>query len=254
MRAVWVIAMNTLRENLRDKILAYLLGFALCLLGLSVLLGHLSLAEQAKIITDLGLAAINLVGVIIAIFVGISLVSKEVEGRTIYTLLARPISRTQVIVGKYLGLVVTLWVNVVVMTTGFLGVLWLNHSPIHWALVQAVELIFIELVVLVALALLFSTFSTTALSTAMSLGLYIIGHLTGDLREIAVGSRDALLQAVMTGLYYVLPNLEVLNIKGQAAYGTPVSLPYQALATGYGILYAGACLAAACLIFNQRDL
>lgn len=254
MRAVWIIATNTLRENLRDKILAYLLIFALALLGLSVLLGHLSLAEQTKIITDMGLAAINLVGVIIAIFVGISLVSKEVERRTIYTLLARPITRTQVVVGKYLGLVLTLWVNLVLMTAGFFLVLWINQAPIHWPLVQAVELIFIELIVLVALALLFSTFSTVALSAALSLGLYIVGHLTGDLKDIALRSQDVLLQMVMTGLYYLLPNLEILNIKGQAARGTPVSLPYQALASGYGILYACACLAAACLIFKHRDL
>jgi ABC-type transport system involved in multi-copper enzyme maturation permease subunit len=139
---VIVIALNTFRENLRDKILYNLVLFALLLIGASVLLADLTIMEHHKMIADMGLAAINLVGVIIAVFVGIGLVSKEIERRTIYTIMARPIKRTQFILGKYLGLVMTLSVNMAVMVIVFFATLWLYRAPVHGALMQAVALIF----------------------------------------------------------------------------------------------------------------
>jgi Cu-processing system permease protein len=253
MRSIIVIAMNTFRENLRDRILYNLLFFALLLIGASVLLGDLTIAEQEKIVTDMGLAAINLVGVMIAIFVGIGLVTKEIERRTVYTIMARPISRMQFILGKYLGLAVTLLVNVLVMLGVFLATLWMNQAPVHPALLQAIELIFVELLVVTALALFFSTFSSSTLSAIMTVGFYVIGHLTADLKGIAENSRSETVRTVMTGLYYLCPNLELLNIKGQAALGVPVAFSYQGLASLYGLLYAGLLITAACLVFQHRD-
>lgn len=253
MGRVAVIALNTFRENLRDKILYNLLLFALLLIGMSALLGTLTIAEQEKIVSDMGLAAINLVGVLIAIFVGVGLVSKEIDRRTVYTIMARPISRGQFILGKYLGLALTLLVNLLVMGVVFLATLWMHGTSISPALLQALQLIFVELLLMTALALFFSTFTSTTLSATLTLALYVVGHLTPDLQGIAEKSENPWLRRVMAGLYYLCPNLESLNIKGVAAAGVGVSLSYQAMASLYGLLYAALLLTAACLVFQRRD-
>src|SRR5262245_29951946 len=164
MQAIIVVAGNTFRETLRDKILYNLVLFALMLIGSSVLLGTLTIGEQARIVNDIGLAAINLVAVIIAVFVGIGLVTKEIERRTIYTILARPITRLQFIIGKYLGLAVVVAVNITIMFAMFIGTVWFEGYPIHGVLFQAVELIFVESLVVMAIAMFFSTFSSATLS------------------------------------------------------------------------------------------
>ena len=232
MQRLVVVAGNTFRETMRDKILYNLVFFAFLLIGASVLLGTLTIGEQSRIVNDLGLAAINLVAVIIAIFVGIGLVTKEIERRTIYTILARPITRVQFILGKYLGLGFIVAVNIAIMFAMFLATIWLS---------------------VMAIAMLFSTFSSSTLSATMTLGLYVIGHLTSDLKGIAEKSQNQLTEAVLTALYYVCPNFELLNIKGQAANGVLVEMGYQVTATAYGLLYAGLLLTGACLIFQRRD-
>ena len=248
-----VVAGNTFRETIRDKILYNLVLFAFLLIGASVLLGTLTIGEQARIVNDLGLAAINLVAVVVAIFVGIGLVTKEIERRTIYTILSRPITRVQFILGKYIGLGFIVIANVAIMFGMFLVTVWLSGNPIYGSLFQAVQLILVETWLVMAIALFFSTFSTSILSATLTIGLYIIGHLTGDLKAIAEKSDNPLTESVMAALYYLCPNLEMLNVKGQAAGGNLVELGYQATATAYGLLYAGILLTGACLIFQRRD-
>lgn len=253
MGVIAVIALNAFRESLRDKILYNLVLFAGLLIGLSVLLADLSITEHHKVIADMGLAAINLIGVIIAIFVGISLVNKEIERRTIYTIMARPISRAFFIMGKYFGLALTLFVNMAVMLAVFLLTLWLYHVPIEPSLFQAVQLIFVEVLVVTAIALLFSTFTSSTLSAIFTLGLYVIGHLTADLRTMVANSEGGIGKAVVNLLYYLFPNLEMLNIKGQAAVGVVAAPEYMMLASLYGLLYAGVLVTGACLVFQRRD-
>lgn len=253
MGAIGVIALNAFRESLRDKILYNLVLFAGLLIGLSVLLADLSITEHHKVIADMGLAAINLIGVIIAIFVGISLVNKEIERRTIYTIMARPISRAAFVLGKYLGLTLTLFVNMTIMVAVFLLTLWLYHVPIQFSMFQAVLLIFVEIVVVTAIALFFSTFSSTTLSAIFTLGFYVIGHLTADLRTVVANSDSGPITSLVDLLYYLCPNLEMLNIKGQAAVGIVAAPEYVMMASLYGLMYAGVLLTGACLIFQQRD-
>lgn len=253
MGAIGVIALNAFRESLRDKILYNLVLFAGLLIGLSVLLADLSITEHHKVIADMGLAAINLVGVIIAIFVGISLVNKEIERRTIYTIMARPISRTSFILGKYLGLTFTLFVNMSIMLAVFLVTLWLYHVPIVFSLFQSVQLIFVEILVVTAVALFFSTFSSSTLSAILTLGIYVVGHLTADVRTLAENSGSSVVSRVVDAFYYVFPNLELMNIKGQAAVGILASHQYVFLASLYGVIYAGVILTAACAVFQRRD-
>lgn len=253
MNTVFVIAQNTFRETVRDKILYGLLVFTVFLFGFALLLGGLTVWEQDRLVTDMGLASINLVGVIIAIFVGIGLVSKEIDRRTIYTVMAKPISRAQFIVGKFFGLTLTLLVNVSIMTVVFLVLLVAIQAQVHLSLLQAIQLIFVELLVVTAVALLFSTFSSTTLSAIMTLGFYVIGHLTTDLRGIAQKGHSDTVKMVMTGLYYLCPNLEILNIKGQAARGVLVSGAYQLSATLYGLFFISILVLAACMVFQRRD-
>lgn len=253
MQSLVVVAGNTFRETLRDKILYNLVLFAFMLIGASVLFGTLTIGEQARIVNDLGLAAINLVAVTIGIFVGIGLVTKEIERRTIYTILARPITRVQFILGKYLGLVWILTVNVAIMFAMFLLTIWLSGNIVHGSLFQAVQLILVETLLVTAMSMFFSTFSSATLSATFTIGLYIIGHLMGDFKGIAEKSHNQLTEFVMTSLYYICPNLELLNIKGLAASGTLVDMGYQMTATVYGVLYACLLLTGACWVFRRRD-
>jgi ABC-type transport system involved in multi-copper enzyme maturation permease subunit len=144
-------------------------------------------------------------------------------------------------------------VNIGVMAAVYLAVLGLYRAPVHWSLAQAIELIFVELLLVTALALFFSTFSTATLSAIFTLGLFVIGHLTSDLRGLAGAGRSEWLQAIVGAVYYLCPNLELLNIKGQAALGVPVSAWYQLSASAYGLLYTAVVLAGACIVFSRRD-
>lgn len=249
----WAIASNTFREAIRDRILYGLLAFALLMIGSSLALASLSVGQQERITKDLGLAAISLIGTLMAVFLGITLVSKEVERRTIYTILSKPVLRRQVVLGKYLGLAATVALNVLVMGAG-LALLTALYGWWHANLAAAVYLIFLELLVLTAIATLFSTFTTPTLSAIFTLGLFVLGHLTGGLRALTERAESTVVRLAGEGLYRVLPNLEAFNVKGRVAHGHPVSLLEVGLASGYGALYVGAILALAVLVFERREL
>jgi ABC-type transport system involved in multi-copper enzyme maturation permease subunit len=265
-RAIRCIALSVFRESIRDRVPYNLVLFAILLIASSFFLGQLTAGQDVKIIKDLGLAATAVFGLFIAIFIGIGLVSKEVERRSIYALLAKPISRQQLVLGKYAGLVLTLAVNVAVMTVALYAVLaymtWTTAAPLQTAwdapgidprLLKAVFLIFVELMLITALALFFSTFSTPLLSAVLTLGLYIVGHFNADLRnfESVVESRTAAWLA--RGLYHLLPDLSAFDVKTQVVHGLDVPAGYLALTAGYGALYIALLLVAAILIFSRRD-
>jgi ABC-type transport system involved in multi-copper enzyme maturation permease subunit len=266
MRSVSSVAVNVFRESVRDRVPYNLVLFAVLLIGSSFLLGQLTAAQDVKIIKDLGLAATSIFGLFIAVFIGIGLVSKEVERRSIYSLLAKPISRPQFIAGKYAGLVLTLLVNVAIMAAALYLVLgyltWRETEVVRssWdapgtdpALLKAFLLIFVELMLITAIALFFSTFSTPILSAALTFGLYIAGHFNADLKnfDAVVDSKPAIWLA--RGMYHVLPDLSAFDVKTQVVHGLPVSPGYLASTTGYGFLYIAALLFAATVIFTRRD-
>ncbi len=247
------IAWNTFREAIRDRILYGLLGFALLMIGSSLALASLSIGQQERVTKDLGLAAISAIGVLMSIFLGITLVSKEVERRTVYTLLSKPIRRSHLVLGKYLGLVATVSVKVLVMGAG-LGLITAIHGWWSDNLAAALYMILLELLVLTALATLFSTFTTPTLSAIFSLGLFVLGHLSGALRAITARVENIAVRAGGELLYRLLPNLEAFNVKGRVAHGEAVSLAELGTATGYGLFYVVAVLALAAIVFERRDL
>jgi len=266
MRAISWIAVNVFKESVRDRVPYNLALFAVLMIASSFLIGQLTAGQDVKIIKDLGLAAIAVFGLFIAIFIGIGLVSKEVERRSIYSLLSKPIRRQEFIAGKYLGLVLTLLVNVTVMTAAYYAVLgsmaWVaggwflpawEAPAMDPALLKAIAMIFLQLMMVTALALLCSTFTSPILATALTFGLYIVGQFNADLKhfETIVASRPVALLARV--LYYVLPNLSRLDVKTQVVHALPVPAGYMLWSAAYALAYVAALLALATAIFMRRD-
>jgi ABC-type transport system involved in multi-copper enzyme maturation permease subunit len=264
--ATAVIALNVFRESVRDKVFYNLVLFAVLLIGASYLIGQLTAGQDVKIIKDLGLSAASVFGLFISVFIGIGLVSKEVERRSVYSLLAKPIHRWQMIAGKYAGLVLTLIVNVAIMALALYGVLavmaWGAPAAVEkaWdapaldpALLQALALLLIELMVITAIALFFSTFSTPLLAAAFTFGVFIVGHFSQDLRNFQQVVDAPAAAAVARALYWVLPNLGQFDVKAQVVHAQPVPLGYLLLTTTYGALYIGLLLAASIAVFSRRD-
>ena len=246
------IATNTFREAIRDRILYLILVFAILMIGSSRILGLLTVGAEEKIVKDIGLASISLFGVATAIFVGVGLVFKEIEKRTVYTLVAKPIRRSQFILGKYLGLLMVLAVNVAVMTCFFYALL-LSKGWMDPAITRAIVLIFVELTLVTGIAILFSSFSTPILSSLFTVTFYIIGHLSWGLLmladKLAGGSGPALCRL----LYRVLPNLEAFNVKGMVVHGVAVPMSQVLTASLYGVSWTVIVLGLAVLVFRRRD-
>lgn len=250
------IARNAFREAVRDRVLYNLVLFVLLLIGGAIFLGELSAGQETKILVDLGLSAMLLFGVFIAIFVGVGLVYKEIERRTLYAILSKPISRGQFLLGKYLGLCATLLVNVVIMGVGIsLALVYLNRgwNPIVVNVWPAILLIYFELAIITGVALLFSSFSSPALSALLTFFVFIIGHFSGDLRALASSSNSAPARFVFRALYYLLPNLSNYSAITAASHGTVPDATSILLAILYAIVYSAVLLAAATMIFRRRN-
>ncbi len=266
MRSTALIALNVFRESVRDKVLYNLVLFAVLLMGASYLIGQLTAGQDVKIIKDLGLAATSIFGLFIAVFIGIQLVSKEVERRSINSLVAKPVERYQIVLGKYAGLVLTLFVNLTIMATALYAVLaymaWVAgpSAALAWeapaldpAMLKAVFLTFVELALVTAIALFFSTFSTPLLSAAFTFGLFIAGRFSADLRNFNQVVESPAAAWLAQGLYWVLPNLAPFDVRASVVHAQPVTLEYMAMTTAYAVLYVGALLVVASLVFSRRD-
>jgi len=265
-RTIGWIAVNVFRESVRDKVLYNLLLFAILMMGAGYLLGQLTAGQDYKVVIDLGLGAMSLFGLFIAVFIGIGLVSKEVERRSIYSLLAKPIHRYQLLLGKYLGLVLTLVVNIGVMAIGLYAVMhyvawqfpadfvatW-DVPPSDPRILKAVALIVVELSVVTAIALFFSTFSTPILSAAFTFALWVAGHFSADLRNFEQVVQSPFAAQFARGLYWVLPNLATFDVKAQVVHSLPVEAGFMVLAVAYGLTYIAVLLIGAVTIFSRRD-
>ena len=265
-RATGIIALNVFRESVRDKVLYNLVFFAVVLMGASYLIGQLTAGQDVKIIKDLGLAATSVFGLFIAVFIGIGLVSKEVEKRSIYSLLSKPIERHHIVVGKYLGLVLTLAVNLAVMAAALYVVLgymkWITpdlaeagweRSALDPMLLKAFVLTFFELCIVTAIALFFSTFSTPILSAVFSFGLFVAGRFSADLRNFNQAIESPVANALTTALYWVLPNLAAFDVRAQVVHGQAVPAGAIGFSAVYAVLYISALLVASVAVFARRD-
>lgn len=250
------IAANTFREAVRDRVLYNLIAFAVLLSGAAILVGQISIDIERLVVVNLGLTAVSLFGVVIAIFIGIGLVSKEMDKRTLYTVLSRPVRRWEFIVGKFMGLTGTLFVNTFFMAIGvFAALLYVSHkfqSSDAWILV-ALFFIVLQFLVLCSLTLLFSSFSSPLLSAVFAFSLFVIGSFAEDLRGFARLSRG-LTQALATGVAYLVPNFSAFNVIAQVAHEQPIAGQLIAYNTLYALTYSVLAISAAVLVFEHRNL
>lgn len=251
---IWTIANNGFRETIRDRIF-YFVGFFALLLAIALrLLPEISVGTHEKIFLDLGLGAMALLGAIVAIFVGTGLINKEIEKRTVLVLIPKPLSRAELILGKHLGLSAVLTVMLAIMTVIYLALLSLSKIsyPLNTILVSQLFLL-VELALLIAVAILFGTFTSSILATLFSFGIYLMGHISSNLLKLGALSKNATVESITKTIYLVLPDLERLNLKNQAVYGLLPSSEELVSNALYGILYAALLLSIAILIFSRRE-
>jgi len=266
MSAIGPVAAAVFRESVRDRVFYNLVLFGVLLVGASIVIGQLTAGQDVKIIKDLGLAATSLFGLFIAIFIGVGLVTREIERRSIYAVLAKPVRRHEFIIGKYFGLVGTLLVNLAIMTVAYYGVLeymalvmpaeaFKGGPPAtDPRLLLAVALIGAELALVTAIALFWSTFSSSALlSAGLTAGLWVAGQFGADLRNFDQVVRSPAAASLARGLYYVLPNFAAFDVKAQVVHGLPVDGQYLAVTLLYAVAYIAMLITAAVLIFARRD-
>ena len=257
MTRVGTVAVNTFREALRDRVLYNLVFFALVMMAAAILVGQISVNIEQIVMITLGLSAISIIGLLISVFIGVGLVSKEIDKRTLYALLAKPLRRWEFILGKFAGLALTLTVNTAAMSAGlFLALFYVKHSieRADTVVLVAVYFILLKLALVVALAMLFSCFTTPLLAILFSAGIYIAGLFVHEMRNMQAGTIDPALGGFLRGISYVLPNFENFDVMGAVAHGRAIPGALIAQNTVYAALYCAIVLAVAMAIFSQRNL
>ena len=254
MSAILAVARGTFREAVRDRVLFLVVGFGVAALVMSRVLAPIALGEGDRVTIDLGLSTLGLLGIVIVALVGTGLVHKELERRTIHVVLSRPVSRASYLVGKWLGLSGTMAVAVAAMGVILLAVaVWMRGPQAVGPVTQAVFLLALSNMVLAALAVLFSSLSTPVLSVVYTLGLYATGFWTNDMRDFAQVMPGAL-GSLVRGVSFVIPNLELFNLRPQVAHMESAPTIQLVLAIGYALAYAAAVLALAVVAFERREL
>ncbi len=257
MRRAGAVALNTFREAVRDRVLYNLVFFALLLMAAAIAVGQISVGIEQTVIVSLGLSAISVIGLLISIFIGVALVSKEMDKRTLYALLAKPVWRWEFLLGKFAGLVLTLAVNTAAMALGLLLVMiYVKHAleRSDAVVLVAVYFILLKLALIVALALLFSCFTTPLLAILFTVGLYIVGLYVQELRNLPVEVMSPAMSAFTKWLSYLLPNFENFNVMAMAAHGRAVPGALILQNTLYTVVYCTIVLTAAAVVFSRRDL
>jgi ABC-type transport system involved in multi-copper enzyme maturation permease subunit len=250
---IGAIAGITFKEAQRDRVLYLLFFFAAVGILAARVLAVLTVGDRVKIVKDVGLSSISVFGVLMAILIGTGLVYKEIDKKTIYTLLAKPLHRAEFILGKFLGLVLTLFVMTAAMAAIFLAIVYAHTLKIEIGLLVAIAYIFVELVLVTAVAILFSSFSTPILSSLFALAFYLIGHLSWGLELILKKMAPGPGRTLVRALYAVLPDLENFNFKTEVVHGLPIPPGLYLSSLLYGVCYTAFVLILAVLIFRRRD-
>jgi len=256
MTRVRLVAWHVFKESVRDRVLFAIAAFALLLVAASVLIGQLTAGQDVKIIKDIGLATLELAGVLMAVFIGVGLVAREIERRSVYSLLAKPVHRWEFVAGKYLGLVGTIAFNLVLMTAALFVVLaWLEAKVPDPVLLKAVVLILAELALLTAVALFFSTFSSSGiLSAGLTLGVFVVGLFSEDLRGFSAIVSSPIVAHVVRAIGLIVPAFSAFDIKAEVVNGRPfVPWAYVAMTLVYAACYTSALVGAAMAIFSRRE-
>jgi Cu-processing system permease protein len=251
---IFTVARNAFREAVRDKVLYNLVIFVLLITVAATILGDLTDGQEARTTVNLGLSAMLIFGAFISIFVGVGLVSKEIEKRTVYSIFAKPIGRGTFIIGKYLGLCLTILVNVLLMGIGVsLALLYVGGTNLIVPVWSAIFLIFLELAILTAVAITFSSFSSPSLSALLAFFVFVIGHLSASLLDFANNLGGNTTKAIFNFIYYILPNFSHFSFITNAANGQIPSPTYFLISIIYTIIYAIILLVISSLVFSRRN-
>ncbi len=251
------IAANTFRETLRERLMYNLVVFAVVLTLASLTISELTLGEQFRIVADIGTSSAQLFGTLIAVFLGVALLARELDRRTCYAVLARPVSRGQFVVGKYLGLLAALALNVAIMAlvSGLMLALYTRGVAfLGLAFVGAFALILVQVALCGAFAMLFASFTTPTLATIFTLSVIAAGHLFGEVRPFWVASPIARLKAVVKVLDFTIPNLTLVDLKEALTYGDAVGWGTLLARSAYGAAWAAFALAVGALVFARKDV
>jgi ABC-type transport system involved in multi-copper enzyme maturation permease subunit len=254
MQAIFEVAANTFKETIRNNVLYIVLFFVLALIVLSVFVADWSVFARIQVMQDFGLATMSLAGLMLAIFIGVGMLGKEMSQKTVYHIVTKPVSREQFVCGKFAGLLATLLLTYVVMSVFFLCTMLYLGGAIKLSLVYAVILIWAEMSLVISASILFSTLTTPMLASFFSLAFYIAGHLNDLLSIKMVEAKGSIYPQVLRAIYYILPNLEHFNVRDNIIYGVGLPVSYYGLAIVYGILYTSLFLAIACILFARKDL
>jgi ABC-type transport system involved in multi-copper enzyme maturation permease subunit len=252
MKAVWAISKLTVKEAIRNKILYLLFFFAFFLISFSWIIGKLTVGDEIKIIKDLGLSSIHFFGTLITIIIGIGLVFREMEKRTIYLVLSKPIRRFQFLLGKFFGLALMLLAVLVSLGTLFLIILAAKGETSSRILLAFCG-IYLEWLLMAAIALMFSSFSTPLLSVMLTLATFLMGHLSSSLLMLRTRMADSASRFLLSALYYALPDLELFNIRAQVVHNLPISEKYFLTTVLYWALYLSAVFLFSIRIFQKKD-
>jgi ABC-type transport system involved in multi-copper enzyme maturation permease subunit len=248
------IARNAFREAVRDRILYNLILFVLLLTVAAIFLGELTAGQEGRVIVNLGLSSMLIFGAFISIFVGVGLVWKEIEKRTVYSIFSKPVGRGEFIVGKYLGLCLTLLVNVAIMGLGVtLALFYVGGRSFAGPIWPAILLIFLELTIVTAVAITFSSFSTPALSALLTFFVFLIGHFSTSLRDLARELGSPLARYVFDAIYYLLPNLSHFSFITETSAGIEAPASMIGWAALYAVVYDIVLLTLAVVIFSRRN-
>lgn len=253
MHRVIAVLENTFKESLRQKILLLLVVFAILLIVISFFMEPFALGEAPKIMRDFGLATASLFGVLTTIIIGSTLIRKDVEKKTIYTVLSKPVKRSEIILGKFLGLSALVAVLILAMLIIQQLVIFVYEGAFDPRLLIALPFTIIEIMVLLGILLLFSSFSSTTLTSIMGVIFFVVGHAMPDLKIFAEHTQAALLKYVAYGFYYALPNLENFNLRIDLAYGLKLQPDQIIFSMCYGVIYIVLLLYITKLVFQGRE-
>lgn len=257
---LWAIALNTFREAARIRVLYGIVFLVVAINFGAVALGRMSMGEESRVARDFGLAGISLFGSLTAIFLGVFLLYSEVQRRTIYAIVTKPIDRWEFVIGKYLGMVLVLSALVAMFAAAMVAVLGLQGVEVTPAVTKAIVMAWCEVATVAAIAVFFSSFSSPFLSGLFALSLFVIGRVTPDLRAAVHGAADTWIGVVAKATLLVVPDLHLFSVSGQtldgaavSVHGAFVSWGYVATAAGHGLVWSAALLVVACVVFSRRD-
>jgi len=255
MRTIYLVALNTFKETIRNKVLYNILLVAAVVLLLAMSFGDLSVMSRVQVMSDFGLATMSLTGLLLAVFIGVGVLGAEIADKTVYGVLCKPVDRIQFIIGKFLGLFVTLVLNFLLIALIFVTAITImtGRAP-QSAIFLAVLLLMVEMSIIIAAAIAWSCFTTPTLAAIFTLSFYVAGHLNDLITLSADAQTNPLNKAILTALHYILPNLEYFNIRTAVVFGLPIAQGHIAVSTIYGLLYTMLLLLIASILFDRKDL